>query len=102
MRVPTLTYVAKPAVTQKSQLEQNRRQQMLNDLKKFEKHVGNHADSYARMNERENCALRMISTMAPSKMTRQQLDQNRRAEMVADNTAKFGNVTIGIHGGELP
>ena len=22
--------------------------------------------------------------------------------MVADNTAKFGNVTIGIHGGELP
>ena len=75
---------------------------MLNDLKKFEKHVGNHADSYARMNERENCALRMMSTMAPSKMTRQQLDQNRRAEMVADNTAKFGNVTVGIHGGELP
>jgi len=22
--------------------------------------------------------------------------------MVADNTSKFGNVTIGIHGGELP
>ena len=22
--------------------------------------------------------------------------------MVADNTAKFGNFTIGIHGGELP
>jgi len=22
--------------------------------------------------------------------------------MVADNTAKFGNVTTGIHGGELP
>ena len=35
-------------------------------------------------------------------MTRQQLDQKRRAAMVADNTSKFGNVTIGIHGGELP
>jgi len=44
----------------------------------------------------------MLSNMPQSKMTRQQLDQKRRAEMVADNTSKFGNVTIGIHGGELP
>lgn len=75
---------------------------MANELKAMEKNVGHHADSYARMNERENCSLRVLSNMPPSKMTRQQLDQRRRAEMVADNTAKFGNVTIGIHGGELP
>ena len=75
---------------------------MLQELKLLEKNVGNHADSYARMNDRENCGLRLIANMAPSSMTRQLLDQQRRADMVADNTAKFGNVTIGIHGGELP
>jgi len=68
----------------------------------MEKNVGNHADSYARMNERENCALRLLASMPESKMTRQLLDQKRRAEMVAENNAKFGAVTIGIHGGELP
>ena len=68
----------------------------------MEHNVGNIADSYARMNKREDCALRVLSNMPPSKMTMQQLDQIRRAEMVADNTAKFGTVTIGIHGGELP
>ena len=75
---------------------------MLNELKQMEHNVGNHADSYARMNGRENCALRLLANMPPSKLTRQQLDQKRRADMVADNTSKFGNVTIGIHGGELP
>ena len=68
----------------------------------IEKNVGNCPDSYARMNGREDCALRLLSKMPPSKMTRQQLDQRRRAEMVADNNSKFGTVTIGIHGGELP
>ena len=75
---------------------------MANELKAMEHNVGNHADSYARMNAREDCALRMLAVMPTSKMTRQQLDKNRRAEMVADNTSKFGNVTVGIHGQELP
>ena len=68
----------------------------------MEHNVGNHKDSYQRMNDRENCALRVLSNMPPSKMTRQELDRKRRAEMVADNTSKFGNVSIGIHGQELP
>lgn len=68
----------------------------------MEHKVGSIADSYARMNDREDCALRLLASMPKSKMTRQLLDQKRRAEMVADNTSKFGNVTIGIHGGELP
>lgn len=99
---PSLAFVPQPKIAAKSILEQHRRDQMLVDLKKIEKNVGHHKDAYARINERENCALRMISSMPPSKNTRQQLDQQRRAEMVADNTAKFGNVTIGIHGGEMP
>lgn len=75
---------------------------MANELKALEHNVGNLADSYQRMNGREDCSLRMLAMMPPSKLTRQQLDKNRRSEMVADNTSKFGNVTVGIHGQELP
>jgi len=102
VKAPTLAYVDKPKIPSKTILQEQRRQEMLNELKQMERNVGNHADSYARMNDRENCALRLLSNMPPSKMTRQQLDQKRRAEMVADNTSKFGTVTVGIHGGELP
>ena len=38
----------------------------------------------------------------PSKMTRIELDKKRKAELVALNNEKFGVVTIGIHGSELP
>ena len=75
---------------------------MLQELGGFEKYVGNHKDSYGRMNDREDCALRMLSDMPPSNQTRQGVVQKRKAEMVAENTSKFGSVTIGIHGGELP
>ena len=54
------------------------------------------------MQDRENAGLRMLASEDSSKMTRKLLDQKRRAEMVEDNNAKFGTVTIGIHGGELP
>ena len=40
----------------------------------------------------------MVSIGPQSKATRKSLDQRRRAEMVQDNTSKFGNVTVGIHG----
>ena len=102
VKEPSLSFVSKPKFESKSVLQEQRRQQMLADLKAIEGNVGNHADSYQRMNKREDCALRMLANVPASKMTRQQLDQKRRAEMVADNTSKFGNVTIGIHGGELP
>ena len=102
MKAPGLSYIVKPQIGAKSALEAHRRQQMLNELKQMEHNVGNHKDSYQRMNDRENCALRVLSNMPPSKMTRQELDRKRRADMVADNTSKFGNVSIGIHGQELP
>jgi hypothetical protein len=35
-------------------------------------------------------------------MTKTQLVQNRRKSMVEENTIKFGEQTIGIHGQELP
>lgn len=75
---------------------------MLGDLNKYEGKVGVLKDSYARMHDREEVSLRVLMTSNPSKMTRVQIDQRRRAEMVAANTAKFGKQSVGIHGGELP
>ena len=75
---------------------------MLSELSRLEKNVGNHKDSRARLKEREDALIRHALNQPPSKMTRPELDQKRRAEMVADNTAKFGNTTIGIHGAEMP
>ena len=75
---------------------------MLSDLGKLESRVGNYKDSYARMKDREEASLRTGMENIPSKMTRVQLDQNRRAEKVANNTQKFANASFGIHGNELP
>ena len=74
----------------------------MNELKKNESNVGRHLDGYTRMNDRENAALRLQASLPASKMTRKLLDQKRRASMVAENNEKFGKVSIGIHGGELP
>jgi len=47
---------------------------MVTELKLMENYVGKHADSYARMNAREDCSLRVLSNMPQSKLTMQQLD----------------------------
>ena len=54
------------------------------------------------MLDRENAGFRNAAMAQPSRITKKQLDLSRREEMVAANTSKFGNVTIGIHGGDLP
>jgi len=71
VKAPSLQYIDNPKVGSKSVLQANRRQQMLNELNSMEHMVGKHQDSYGRMNERENCALRVLSNMPASKMTRQ-------------------------------
>lgn len=70
MKAPSLAYVEKPKFMTTAALKDNRRQEMVGELKKMENNVGHHADSYARMNGREDCALRLVSNMPPSKMTR--------------------------------
>ena len=74
VKAPSLDFIEKPKIASKSILQDHRRQQMLNELKQMEHNVGHIADSYARMNKREDCALRVLSNMPPSKMTMQQLD----------------------------
>ena len=64
---------------------------MLKDLGQLETRVGNYKDGYNRMNDREEVALRVLMSQAPSKMTRVQLDKIRRADMVVANTQKFGS-----------
>ena len=54
------------------------------------------------MLDREAAAYRNAAMAQQSRITKKQLDMSRREEMVAANTSKFGNVTIGIHGGDLP
>ena len=99
---PSISFVENPKIAAKSVLELHRRRKMLGELKGMEKNVGNHKDGYARMNDRENAGLRLLADNQQSTMTMKILDQKRRQEMVEDNNSKFGNVTIGIHGGELP
>lgn len=47
------------------------------------------------------CHLRMQQKDAKT-LTYTEIAQKRRKEMVEENTAKFGEQTIGIHGQELP
>jgi len=47
------------------------------------------------------CYLRMQQKAAATK-TKTEIVAQRRKEMVEENTRKFGEQTIGIHGQELP
>jgi len=58
-------------------------------------------NSEQRLNEREMCYLRMQQKDEKTK-TYTDITDKRRKEMVEENTVKFGEQTIGIHGQELP
>ncbi len=83
------------------ELKAHRAAQDLKDLKALERNVGRLKDAEQRLNAREMCYLRMQQKAAPSK-TKTDVAARRRQEMIAENTAKFGEQTIGIHGQELP
>ena len=59
--------------------------------------MGVQLNSEQRLNNREMCNLRL--NQKPEKtLTFSDVALKRRNEMVEDNTAKFGDQTIGIHG----
>jgi hypothetical protein len=59
--------------------------------------MGVQLNSEQRLNVREMCNLRL--NQKPDKtITMTDLAMKRRKEMVEENTAKFGDQTIGIHG----
>ena len=96
-----LTWVDKPKFKTTGELNEQRAIQNLNDLKALEKNVGNLKDAEQRMIAREMCYLRMQQKSCPTK-TKADIVAQRRKEMVEENTRKFGEQTIGIHGQELP
>ena len=63
--------------------------------------LGNDRDSMARLKERENCILRLCYKETEGK-TKKQIEAERRKNMHQSNMKKFGKVTIGVHGKELP
>lgn len=54
-----MTYHAKPKVESKTLLDNLRKEEMLNELKKIEGNIGNLKDGKARLEDRENCHLRL-------------------------------------------
>ncbi len=74
---------------------------MLDEVKQFERFVGQHKVGKERLENRETCELRVAYKDTPS-LVKGDLDRRRREEMVANMTKKFGSVTVGIHGQELP
>ena len=63
--------------------------------------MGNHKDVKQRIDERENCQLRLGYKETPGK-TKADIVNERKQQVIDNLTKKYGNVTVGIHGQELP
>lgn len=76
---------------------------MLLELKKIEKNIGSYKDVKQRIDEREACHLRLgYKPQSGGGYTKAKIEEERKKKMIDNMTQKFGNVTIGIHGQELP
>lgn len=98
---PTLRYIEKPKINSKTLLELQRKAEALAQLKQFENNMGVHKDVKSRIDDRENCNLRLGYKEHPGK-TRGVIVNERKQVVIENLTRKYGNVTIGIHGQELP
>jgi len=82
-------------------LDNVRKEEILNELKKIEHNIGQYKDCKQRIDEREACHLRLGYKETPG-LTYSKIQEERKNQMVQNMTQKFGNVTVGIHGQELP
>lgn len=73
----------------------------MNELKNNEQFFEHHQDARARIDGRENCHLR-LQAEKPVGLTMGDVTNRRKKELINDMLSKFGNVTVGIHGQELP
>ena len=102
-KVPSLNYINSPAATTKRLLEQSRKEDMLKQLNQYEAKVGSLPDAKARLEEREGAFLRKTyKGEGDSGKTKAHIDAARKEADVDNLTKKYGTVTIGIHGQELP
>lgn len=102
-KIPTLSFLQNPDIPSKTLLEKTRKEEMLRELNKYESVVGTLKDAKGRLEEREGCFLR--KTYKPEGVTgrtRAHIDRDRKEQVIDNLTKKYGTVTIGIHGQELP
>ena len=74
---------------------------MISELKKNEQYFETHKDGKARIDGRENCFLRLQAENHGG-LTIEDVNRKRKKEIIKDMLKKFGHVTVGIHGQELP
>jgi hypothetical protein len=94
---PTVKYVQSPKVYSKTLLDAQRKEEQLGQLKKLEGNIGNFTDIKARMENREAAYLRLGYKDTQGK-TKKDVDDARKSQIIENLTAKYGNVTVGIHG----
>ena len=96
-----LNFVHNPVFKTKVTLAEHRRPAMVEERKKNEVNFETHKDAQARIEEREMCHLRAQHKTEPT-LTKPHIEARRRQDMIVDMTKKFGTVTVGVHGMELP
>jgi len=96
-----LEHITAPKFGTKVGLAEHRRMAMLEELKKNEANFETHKDAQTRIENREMCHLRAQHKDAPT-LTKPVINQRRKEELIEDMTKKFGKVTVGVHGMELP
>ena len=98
---PTLAYVENPDVKSKKELEMQRKEKTLLELKRNKSAQGDFLDATNRLKQRESCFLRVQYKENDGK-TKKKVEEDRKKEMVEYNSKTFGKVAIGVHGKELP
>jgi hypothetical protein len=93
--------MSKPSIGTKTLLENHRKEEILGDLHKLDKNYGSYKDVEARINDREKCHLR-LGYKEQMGMTKGKIQEERKKQIIDNLTSKYGNVTVGIHGQELP
>ena len=80
-----------------------RKKDNLQEQQKFEKNFESHTDGQTRIENREACILRLtFKGLDTVTMNRRMLKERRVKEMIEENTVKFGDQVLGVHGQELP
>lgn len=82
---PSLKYVSKSQLGTKTLLENHRKEEILNELQKMEKNFGNHKDVGARINDRENCHLR-LGYKENVGLTKGKIEEERKQNVISNLT----------------
>ena len=92
---PSLKWVDKTQLN----LNERRKAMMLNELKCFEKNYESHINGQERIENREDCILRLtFKGVETESKNMRQIKGNRVREMIDDMTQKFGEQVLGVHG----